>query len=248
MSAVLRYRHPAVCQHLASQYVAGHLSVRVRRRVEALMPQHPPLADAVAQWSDELWHVQSALPTQAPPRHVWRAIQRLTQPALNKPRRTLVDWWNDVTALRWLSVGSSAAALVLAWVLVWQPATSPSTGGPAYMAPLSQGDAITLVVYGYLGDESGPPALRFQWTQTDVPRPEGALHLWAESQDGQEQVYLGELVAGQAWQDLERVQWQALASSRRLLVSAQADQLDLASVFMEGPCVQLRDYSNGQPS
>lgn len=251
MSAVLRYRHPVVCQHLASQYVAGHLSPRVRRRLESLLPQHPPLADAVAEWSDELWRVQASLPTQEPPKRVWRAIKRSM--LTGSPRQPssfvgrLLNGWQDVTALRWWATSSSMASLLLLSVLLWRP-DAPPTRTPSYMAPLSQGDTITLVVYGYQGEEPGTSALRLQWAETEVTRPEGALHLWAELKGSAEQVYLGELVAGQSWRALSSAEWQALAGSSRLLVNDQAEQLDLANVLMEGPCVQLRGYPTGRPS
>ncbi|WLD58297.1 hypothetical protein NFC81_00545 [Salinispirillum sp. LH 10-3-1] len=251
MSAVLRYRHPKVCQHLASQYVAGHLSPGVRRRMEMLLPQHPPLADAVAEWSDELWQVQASLPTQEPPKRVWRDIKRTLLAGAPQKHRTFIDrvrnGWQDVTALRWWAAGSSIAALVLVSVLLWQPDTPPVRTA-SYMAPLSQGDTITLVVYGYQGETPGTSALRLQWAETEVPRPEGALHLWAELKGSAELVYLGELVAGQSWRALSRTEWQALAGSSRLLINDQAVQLDMANVLMEGPCVQLRAYPSGQPS
>lgn len=74
MSRSLRYSNPDVCDQLAAQYVAGDMTARVRRRMEQLMREHPPLKAAVADWSDRMMPLQNRYPEQAPPASLWRQI------------------------------------------------------------------------------------------------------------------------------------------------------------------------------
>ena len=241
MSTVLRYRDPVVCEHLASQYVAGHLTPRVRRRMEALLMQHPPLADAVALWSQLLSPLHETQPKLTPPRNLWPRIAAATQPTVTPPtgnRWTTQGW-------RWWSVFSTSLAMVLGLMLFWQEPPTTTAWAPSYMAPLSAGEQVQVVVYGYSGTADKASQLRVQWAVNEAStRPAGQLHLWAEHRDDGSLVYLGELVEGKTEWDLSPERWQALISSGRLLVAPQADRLELANLVMEGPCIQLKPYVN----
>lgn len=241
MSTVLRYRNPVVCEHLASQYVAGHLSPRVRRRMEALFIQHPPLAEAVALWSQLLAPLHDTQPKIAPPRSLWPRIASAMQPEMTPPKRG--GWATH--GWRWWSAFSTSMALVLGLMLFWQEPPTVTAWAPSYMAPLSAGEQVQVVVYGYAAEAGQASQLRVQWAVHEASaRPAGPLHIWAEHREDGSLVYLGELAAGKTVWDLSPERWQALISSGRLLVVPQADRFELANVLLEGPCIQLKPYVN----
>jgi anti-sigma-K factor RskA len=81
-------------ERLAAEYVLGTLRGPARRRFEALLPAHPALRQAVAQWQARLLPLHAGVEPVIPSREVWPAIQaRLFGPAANAaagaPGRTL---------------------------------------------------------------------------------------------------------------------------------------------------------------
>ncbi len=130
------YAKPLLADALAAQYVAGTLRGRARRRFEALLPGHPALQAAVTEWQRRLLPLTAALPEQAPPPRVWRAIQQRLWPA-----PAPVPWWRQLSLWRALS-GTALAAVVGLAVLVARPppALAPvvvvlqSTGGDPALA------------------------------------------------------------------------------------------------------------------
>ena len=66
---------PELAERLAAEYVAGTLRGPARRRLEALLPGHPVLRQAVQDWQDRLLPLTAALDEVAPPERVWRRIE-----------------------------------------------------------------------------------------------------------------------------------------------------------------------------
>lgn len=109
------YAKPPLADALAAQYVAGTLRGAARRRFEALLPGHPALQRAVADWQARLMPLTEALPPQAPSPAVWRAIERRLWPAPAE-----APWWQRLGLWRALS-GLALAGVVGLAVLVAQP-------------------------------------------------------------------------------------------------------------------------------
>lgn len=134
------YARPELADALAAQYVAGTLRGRARARLEALLPSHPALQRAVAEWQSRLMPLTSALPEQAPSPKVWRSIQTRLWPA-----PVVTPWWQRLGLWRSLSGFAVAAVFGLAVLVATPPpAQAPvvvvlqSTGGD----PLVQGSVV----------------------------------------------------------------------------------------------------------
>lgn len=109
------YARPPLADALAAQYVAGTLRGRARARFEALLPSHPAMQAAVQAWQARLLPLTVALPEQAPPPRVWRAIEQRLWPAAAPE-----SWWRRLALWRALS-GAALAAVLALGVLVARP-------------------------------------------------------------------------------------------------------------------------------
>ncbi|TGG93321.1 hypothetical protein E4656_09710 [Natronospirillum operosum] len=242
MSGILRYSLPAVREHLARQYVAGDLHPLARRRMERLLASDASLQQAVEYWADTLYPLQQGLPEAKPPAFVWRRIEQAIDHA--RPAAQSADAGSSPSVpagmllFKWLAAVSTTIAVGLALLLL-RPSEAPEIRNPAYLAPLSHRDTVTLVLYGFARTEQAAPELRLQWARTYHPRPEGELHLWAELAATGEWHYLGELPPDREQLPLAGRDWEVLTASRRLLVSRSNRPQDWTQVVMAGPCIQL---------
>ena len=145
------YAQPALADALAQQYATGTLRGAARRRYEALLPGHPLLREALAQWHARLMPLTAAITPQAPPPHVWRRIEQRLWPAPAVSR-----WWQQLSLWRGISALATVVTIGLAVLLVLPgPAQPPvvvvlqGTGGAAqgvnsFVASVS-GDGRALV-------------------------------------------------------------------------------------------------------
>ncbi|WP_394168853.1 hypothetical protein [Saccharospirillum alexandrii] len=253
MSRSLRYSNPDVCDQLAAQYVAGDMTARVRRRMEQLMQEHPPLKAAVADWSDRMMPLQNRYPEQAPPASLWRQIEH-SLPADRKPkaqtaptRKTgvltrLLDLLNP--GVLWPAVTGGALVALVMITLNLGLVRSPESIGPAYMAPLSWEGDVALVVSGYRRNGDQPAWLSAQWSARLDDRPEGATHLWAETGENREWVYLGAVTPENRRWDLDAEGWQAVMEAHRLVVNDNPGTIQPQLALMEGPCIQLGNWDS----
>ncbi|WP_028670530.1 hypothetical protein [Saccharospirillum impatiens] len=256
MSRSLRYSNPEVCDQLAAQYVAGDMTARVRRRMEQLMREHPPLKVAVADWSDRMLPLHNRYPEQAPPADIWHQIERslpvdrqqatasskLSTASTQRPGALsrLLDVFNP--SVWWPAVMGGAVVALVMVTLNMGLFQSPGTVGPAYMAPLSWEGDVALVVSGYRSDGDQPAWVSAQWSARLDDRPEGATHLWAETGDNREWVYLGAITEENRRWDLDPERWQAVMEAHRLVVNDNPGVIQPQLAILEGPCIQLGSW------
>lgn len=118
------YSRKPLADALAADYVAGLLRGPARRRFEALLPAHPALREAVADWQARLMPLTVALPPQSPPASVWQGIERRLWPAAPAP--AVLPWWQRTGPWRALAGFAGVAALSLALLVGSpQPAQAP---------------------------------------------------------------------------------------------------------------------------
>jgi len=109
------YAHKPLADALAAQYVTGTLRGAARRRFEALLPSHPALRAAVADWQARLMPLTAVVVDEAPPQHTWARIeQRLW------PQPAALPWWRQLGVWRAAS-GLATVAVVALGVLLAQP-------------------------------------------------------------------------------------------------------------------------------
>ena len=175
---------------LAAQYVAGTLRGAARRRFETLLPGHPALRGAVADWQARLMPLTGVLPAEPPPARTWARIEQRLWPvsaaaaAAALPASGLQRWWQDLGLWRFVSGLATVAALGLA-VLVANPdpqappvvivLQGTEAGGPVGFGP------ATTVVASVSGDGRSLVARPLQPVALAAGR---VLELWAVPPEG----------------------------------------------------------------
>jgi anti-sigma-K factor RskA len=97
---------------LAAEYALGTLKGPARRRFEALLPAHPALRDALAQWQLRLQPLASSVPDETPPHRVWQRIEaRLFKNMAAEGAAP--PWWQRLGVWRGISGIATAAAVAL---------------------------------------------------------------------------------------------------------------------------------------
>lgn len=115
------YGRPDLADRLAAEYVLGTLTGPARRRLEALLPAHPALRAAVAQWQQRLHPLAERVPAVQPGAAVWQRVQARLFGSTPLP----LPWWRRVGAWQGLSGAALAAVLVLAVLLGRPPLQAP---------------------------------------------------------------------------------------------------------------------------
>ena len=125
------YSRPELAALLAAEYVLGTLVGPARRRFDALLPAHPALRDAVAQWQQRLaplaplTSTATLAPVQPSPA-VWAAVQeRLFGRAVPAASTTPLPWWQRLGLWQGLSGAALAGVLGLSVLLQQVPPTQP---------------------------------------------------------------------------------------------------------------------------
>ncbi len=135
------YANKLLADALAAEYVAGTLRGGARRRFEALLPGHPVLRAAVAEWQDGLMPLTAVLEEQAPPANTWNRIeQRLWPTAASAAPAAPLPWWRALGFWRAASGFATVAAVSLA-VLLARPDT-PQPPVMVVLQPTGNGPAL----------------------------------------------------------------------------------------------------------
>ncbi|MBY4677642.1 anti-sigma factor [Marinobacterium arenosum] len=239
MPGNLRYRQPHVREHLASHYVLGTLSERVRRRCERLMRQDPELEALVYAWQDRMNQINDELAPVKAPERVWRNIQtQLDSNRAATPRKT--GFWARLSVWRL----ATALLLVVSLGLLLKP-TPTSVQAVNYMAmmqPVSAQAEPTMIITAYKGDAPGRSHLHIQWNERLDRQELAGLNLWAIDRDSGEITALGALAQAQSTRLLSKPEWLAIKNSRELLVT-RGSSPD-GPVLFRGPCLQLSPWED----
>jgi anti-sigma-K factor RskA len=249
MSRCLRYQNPLIYRHLASQYVAGVMSRRVRLRTEVLRQKTPELDRAIAYWSDQFSELHQQLPeaqlSDDASERLWQTIDANAAPKeLSSTGFAAV--WNSLLTWRLLSGAGALSSMVLA-VMLFFIAPEPSVTGPSYLANMvAHNDTdknIQFVISAYAKQEDVPSRLHVQWSKDHAGKTSHPqLHLWAEDKDTGKIVYVGlQPPKGKNW-DLTKPAWMAVANSRRLLMTTTAQQPVDSNTLFSGFCLQLKQW------
>lgn len=176
------YARPALADALAAQYVAGTLRGPARRRFETLLPGHPALRHAVADWQARLMPLTAVVQEVAPPPGTWPAIaQRLWPAPATATEATLVPpWWRGLAFWRLASGIAGVAALGMALLLV-----NPRPDLPPVVLVLqgtdAGGPALASIVASVSGDGR---ALVTRPVQPVAVAQDKVLELWAVPPSG----------------------------------------------------------------
>src|SRR5262245_23056249 len=99
------YSHPQLAERLAAEHVADTLRGPWRRRIEALLPAHPLLRQAVREWQVRLMPLTVTVEPAAPPTAVWERIEARIggAPARAPAAPARVGWWQRLAVWRGLA-------------------------------------------------------------------------------------------------------------------------------------------------
>ncbi len=103
----MNYQRSSLRDQLAAEYVLGTLRGGARHRFERLLPAHPALRRAVAEWERRLNRLVVASPPSPPPPEVWTVLQQRLFPV--EPRRS---WWDNLAFWRGLAAAGVLAAVI----------------------------------------------------------------------------------------------------------------------------------------
>ncbi len=135
------YARQTLADALAAQYVTGTLRGAARRRFETLLPGHPALRAAVADWQARLMPLTAVVLAEPPPAGTWAAIEARLWPAATETHTaTAAPWWRGLGFWRAASGLATVAAVGLGVLLANPPPQAPpvvvvlqgtEAGGPA---------------------------------------------------------------------------------------------------------------------
>ncbi|RDL43529.1 hypothetical protein DN730_14440 [Marinomonas piezotolerans] len=249
MSGSLRYHNAVICDHLASQYVVGHMTPRVRNRVEALRVVSPELDKAIIHWSESFSTIHNALPDKQPDAKTWSQIeQQLFDHAA--PREEKASIWRSLRFWRFTGVSASLASIVLAVMLFVHPPERTEDNAlvnstPQYiavMSPTANRKDIRFVVNLYQKTEKTPSRLFIQWAESQPRAIKTRMHLWAKDKDTGQFAYIGLEPNDNVTWDLQKTTWQAVSSSSELFFTATKVRPTTENTLFSGPCIQLGNW------
>jgi len=204
---------PERIEMLAAEYVLGTLRGGARRRFEQWMMESGRVRQEVWYWEQQLSGLAEPVPEKQPPARVWKRIEQRIWPA---PSTTPMG--SRIMAWLWPGWGlvATAAALVLAVMLVQQPGTGPGLAGAIVQENLS--DPLWLI-----SETGGDRKLRLRSVAASGPEAGKDYELWVVPENGQP-LSLGVMKLGGVYQvTLDDAARDALSRSRTLAISLEPE-------------------------
>jgi anti-sigma-K factor RskA len=209
---------PERIEALAAEYVLGPLQGGARRRFQRWMMESVRVREEVWFWEDKLGHLGNRADDQTPPDSVWRNIEARLWPGEIKARPDTAAA-NDSSG-GWLLPGwslmATAAALILAVILVQQPEPQPDERLSGAIVQADMTDPLWLV-----SGSDTERRLKLRPVAATAAQSGKDYELWIVPQDGQP-VSLGVVPVGDTYQVILDDRTRALlASSRTLAISLE---------------------------
>lgn len=138
---------PNVREMLAAEHVLGVHTARVRARFARMLKHDAGLRGLVEQWESRLHSLVLALPEEAPPARVWKAIQQRI--ARREPKGALSFW-------RAAALFTSAAAMALLLYI----GVAPRSDTPYMVAVMNTPEAQPMMVATWQDADKGELAIQ----------------------------------------------------------------------------------------
>lgn len=194
----MRYDNPQLIQRLAAEYVLGTLTGRARRRFESWMTDSYHVRSAVWHWERQLSPLSQATSSVQPSPRVWaQVLERTGANAAEQAEREVARerWFERLGLWRGLSLAATAAAGVLAVLLMRTPTEEVAPQAQQYVAVVNgeQAQPLWLVRVDL---QQGRVAIRS--INATAPAPTNAYELWLLPAGGAAPRSLGLLPTGTA--------------------------------------------------
>lgn len=178
------YSRRELADRLAAEHVLGTLRGPARRRFEALLPAHPALRQAVAQWQERLAPLSQSVLEVTPPDRVWSRIEtRVFGDAVSASSTVAAParWWQRLGLWQGWSAAASAATLAL----VVMVATPPPAQPPVIVVLAANPEAAQALNASFVASVSADGrALVLRPIHALALSPGRALELWAVPTQG----------------------------------------------------------------
>lgn len=182
----MNYDRPELLDRLAAEYVFGMMSVRVRRRFQAIERALPAAQKAIQVWEQRFTPLARSVPPEQPSAAAWEAIDRRTGGQASRPVAPASGWRAWLKPALGVAFGAIATiglvrlyptAVVPVDQIVQERGTLPAS----YVGLLTDaaGNPVVLASSTRYGRTMSIKMLR----KVDVP-PGKVLQLWALPADG----------------------------------------------------------------
>jgi len=253
--SLMRYHNPTVVEHLASHYVLGTLSPRVRKRARSLISRVEPLALRIEEWQQSLVSLDTSTEPLPPSEACWQHISA----ALDANDDTLelerdANWLAQLNICWRNSKHQIAHALSIVFILVLgylnlDSNTKEQASDPlSYVAVLTDDSNSALLVASTYGTSK---KLVLNRVQEDQASSEFDLELWVVSKTDNQARSLGVISHGQSLQEktLTQAQWRLIKDSESLMITKEdpgGSPIGEPSeeIVARGLCVRLREWGN----
>jgi len=200
---------------LAAEYVLGSLIGSARRRFERWMMESVRVREEVWFWEQKLGQLGDRVDDRTPPDSVWRGIEARLWPGVVSARGAANDSPGGWLLPGW-SLMATAAALILAVILVQQPDPQPDERLSGAIVQANVSDPLWLVS----GSETSR-SLKLRPVAAMAAELGKDYELWIVPGDGQP-VSLGVIPVGATYQiTLDDRTRALLANSRTLAISLE---------------------------
>jgi len=265
---LIRYSHPAIMEHLASHYVLGTLSTRVRKRMEQLIAEIPQLEASVNHWQQSFIGLDEQTVELAPKASTWHDIStkitRLEQAeniAQSQAQETLpkhsgvtlatlfsrINEWFTKPHHRLMHACSFAVICLLSFALLSVNKIPEQVDPLSYVAVLTGDNKQAQLVASTYGESK---KLVVNIINTPEISQEEDLELWVVSKTDHQARSLGIIPRDTLLleQQLSEAQWRLIKDSDSLILTVE----DLGgspigepsdSIVSQGLCVRLKEWN-----
>ncbi|MDX1588526.1 MAG: anti-sigma factor [Oleiphilaceae bacterium] len=212
---------PERVEQLAAAYVLGTLEGPARRRFQRWMMESASVRREVWFWEEKLSELAHVIPPEEPPARVWQALEKRLWPetAPNPSAGSRLSAW----LMPGWSLLATAAALVLAVILVQQPEPEPETPWSAMAGAIVEEDVEEPL--WLVSEDSRSQRLHLRPVAAQAPQPDKDYELWVVPEDGSSPISLGVIPVSE---DRYQIQLtpevrEALERSRTLAISLEPE-------------------------
>ncbi|MFW7522817.1 hypothetical protein ACODM8_01580 [Vibrio ostreicida] len=241
---VCRYQDPELRDRLASEYVLGTLTVRVKRRLEHLIHEDPSWWQHIEQWHQHLSDLSPAKERgrekhtlAEPPKRIWKNIAARTWDSRNA-HRTLRWWWLPTGMALSMVIGITIQPMIVPPI---QSVSVMQVRPASYLAMMSsptKNNHFALVAYQ--GDKPGQSSIRLQRNLGMENVSFDSAMVWMRDSLSGELTLIDSLENVKDVRFMSPKEWGALKNSSELLVTKNRDPS--SQVLYRGRCVELSDW------
>jgi anti-sigma-K factor RskA len=173
------YSRRSLADRLAAEYVLGTLRGRARRRFESLLPAHPALREAVAQWEQRLHPMAAGVKPVEPTAAVWQRVETRLFGA--PPIAAPTGLWQRLSL--WRAIAGVATAATVAMFTV--ASRDPAPAAPIVVVMAANPEAAQALNASFVASVSADGRALVLRPLNDVALSPGrALELWAVPPQG----------------------------------------------------------------